>query len=547
MDDVKNKNHDNLKDLQLARCTQNIASEIKASPYTRNFVFGNNENNTRLRNKLIAPLGKGRITVLSAMLRYGLNDKRRSDLFPLPHHLGSAKSMRQDQLTLVELAKIVRAEKREEARRRKQEIPPNDPETLKKEFESITTALKGITGRKYSDYANKQNALRVIYLLDRMMNDPKYYFEGREQRFLTFIKLPTKFSFEVRDAHPIPDSTRNTYLLADLKAYIGIEIENETLERIDTFFDTLIDRMNGIRQHLDTLAHLSRKHADVLSSYQTLHALVSSLNITRSVEQEKVDRLDHDLYLHLTRLESLHFFGAYKETIEAAKPPTPIKISWETMVEMLNVITNNENTYPDTTKIKIRIENIPSKINEFSGLFLDFIQHALGFRPDDAAHQKGITLTQEMVYRITCFVNGIPYQREELDVDFRTLTSALCAVAQALEYRTHYRPRVFGNDGMSRSIITPLETPMVFENEFLMNSISEAYYQIWHHRREWVQHALEGSTDVAELKFGLRHAISAKIIECIQLHDISIIESSFDALEMALLSLKPDDLNNLHT
>lgn len=205
---------DNLRDSMLEHCTNEIASTIGESPYTRKFIFGSDKEYTRLRNKLFGLSVKGRITVLSAMLRYGLNNKRKSDLFPLPHHLGSQKCMPKGRLTLVKLAETVRNEKR----------ISDDLHTRKKEFDSITNSLKEITGRKFSDYTNQQNTLRVIYLLDRMMINPQYAREGREQRFLTFIKSPTKYSFEVRDAHPISDSEDNTQLLADLKAYIGIEI-----------------------------------------------------------------------------------------------------------------------------------------------------------------------------------------------------------------------------------------------------------------------------------------------------------------------------------
>lgn len=517
----------------LEHCTNEIASTIGESPYTRKFIFGSDKEYTRLRNTLFGLSGKGRITVLSAMLRYGLNNKRQSDIFPLPHHLGSQKCMSKERLTLVKLAETVRKEKR----------ISDDLHTRKKEFDSITNSLKEITGRKFSDYTNQQNTLRVIYLLDRMMINPQYAREGREQRFLTFIKAPTKYSFEVRDAHPISDSEDNTHLLADLKAYIGIEIHNETLERIDAFFYTLIDRQNEIRRHLDQLAHLSSTPNDVLRMYRVLHAHISSIEHAQAAGPANIERLDHDLYLHLSRFEYLHFVGALKEIMEAAKPPSPIATTWKTMVAVLNAITNKENTYGDTTTTAIRLEAIPVLLNDFSDLFLGLIQHALGFRPSDAAYQKSISLTQELIYRIRCFSTGMPFNRDDVTADFRLLVSALCSVSQALKFRTNFRPRVFGNDGMSRSIITPLENPMNFENHVTQSDISEAYYQIWHHRCEWVQHALTGNTDVAELKFGLRHLLNAKVIDCIALNDITLIESSFNAFEGNLLNLEHFDLD----
>lgn len=532
MNDAQDQHLDNLRDSMLEHCTGEIARQIGETPYTRKFIFGHDKEYARLRNEMFGLSGKGRITVLSAMIRYGLDNKRQSDLFPLPHHLGSLKSMPKGKLTLVRLAEIVRKEKGSS----------DDPHTRKKEFESITNALTEITGRKFRDYANQQNALRVIYLLDRMMINPQYAREGREQRFLTFIKSPTKHSFEARDAHPIPSSKDNTHLLADLKAYIGIEIDNKTLEQVDAFFYTLIDRQNEIRRHLDELAHLSSKPTDVLRMYRALQAHVSSIEPTQPANPKKVERLDNDLYMHLNRFEYLHFAGALRKIIEEAKPPSPVANTLKTMVEVLNAITNKENTFRDTTTTSIQLEVIPILLNDFSESFLGLIQSALGFRPSDAAYQKSITLTQELTYRVRCFGAGIPFNREDVAADFRLLVSALCAVSQALEFRTSFRPRVFGNDSMPKSIITPLEDPMNFEKHVAQNNISEAYYQIWHHRCEWVQHALEGNADVAELKFGLRSLLSEKIIECIALNDITMVESSFNALERNLLNLEHLDL-----
>lgn len=523
----------NRRGLMLEHCTNEIAHQIGETPYTRKFIFGGDKEHTRLRNRLFGLSGKGRVTVLSAMLRYGLDNKRQSDLFPLPHHLGSLKSMPKEKLTLVRLAETVRKEKK----------IPDDPHTRKKEFESITDALKEITGHKFSDYANQQNALRVIYLLDRMMINPQDAREGREQRFLTFIKSPTKYSFEARDAHPIPDSEGNTHLLADLKAYIGIEIDNETLERVDAFFYTLIDRLSEIHHHLDELAHLSSEPADVLRMYRALQAHVSSIRPAQPVDPRKIERLDHDLYLHLNRIEYMHFTGALNEILEEAKPLSLITTAWKTIVDVLNAITNKENTYRDTKTTAIRLEAIPVLLNDFSDSFLGLIQNALGFRPSDESYQKSISLTQELIYRIRCFSTGIPFNREDVVADFRLLVSALCAVAQALKFRTSFRPRVFSKDGMSRSIITPLEQPMNFEEHVTQSHISEAYYQIWHHRREWVQYALEGNTDVAELKFGLRNLLGEKVIECIAPNDIALIEASFEAFERNLLNLKHSDLD----
>jgi hypothetical protein len=112
MNNAQDQRPDYLRNLMLEYCTNEIASKIGENPYTRKFIFGSGKEYARLRNEMFELSERGRLTVLSAMLRYGLDNKRQSDLFPLPHHLGSRKSMPKEKLTLVRLAETVRKEKR---------------------------------------------------------------------------------------------------------------------------------------------------------------------------------------------------------------------------------------------------------------------------------------------------------------------------------------------------------------------------------------------------------------------------------------------------
>jgi hypothetical protein len=73
--------------------------------------------------------------------------------------------------------------------------------------------------------------------------------------------------------------------------------------------------------------------------------------------------------------------------------------------------------------------------------------------------------------------------------------------------------------------------------------VHEGFLQLWHIRRELVQHALEGSSDVASLKFELRNAIFTKIIECISHNDIAMIDGALSTLETRLYGLQPGDLH----
>ena len=119
-------------------------------------------------------------------------------------------------------------------------------------------------------------------------------------------------------------------------------------------------------------------------------------------------------------------------------------------------------------------------------------------------------MASELLYRTRVLGSAVCLPRESVKVSFRNIVSALCATSQALKFPTHYRPRVFRDDSQTRSINTPLESPIELDSNRPSKEIAEGYLQIWHNRREWVQSALEGAHEIAELKFSLRSLLWAK-------------------------------------
>lgn len=518
---------------------EELTTKHQVNPFSREFMFSGNEKYARLRNQLFALRQNGRMTLLSAMLRHGLNEARRSNLFPSSYHLGSAKAIPNRQLTLVDLAKRVQGDKRANLRNR--ERISNDPETLKKEFESITDALKGITGTTFGKYEDKQNALRVIYLLDRMMPNSGFA-EERSNRLLTFIKTPTsRFSFEARDAYPITESEGNTFLLNDLKAYIAIEIDDEMQDRIDFTFNSLIDRVDTIRSHLDQVAYSSGQKPRIARDYRSIVAMINAIDVA-DLNRRRPSRLDVDLYLHLNRFEFLHFAGAHAEVLDTARPPSPIASVHSEIIEALSTLTEGPRNYCHTTLDNFWLEAFPDLAKKHTDLFLDLIDKALGFRPSGSQYERIVSLARELLYRTCLFGAGLS-PGEPARVSFRKIVSALCAVSQALKFPTQYRPRVFGDDSQTRSIITPLESSVEICGDEPAKEISEGYLQIWHNRREWVQDMLEGNLDIAELKFSLRSLLLSKVVECVQPNDIGVIEKNLSILEAYLLGVRLGDVD----
>ncbi|WP_298853507.1 hypothetical protein [uncultured Aquimonas sp.] len=493
----------------------------RIDPFSREFVFGNSPEYTKARNRPVILGRNGRMTLLQAMLGICLNDEARRKLFPSYFHLGCPKPIPRDRQTLVELAKHVR---RERGR-------PDDPETRKKEFESITSALKEITGVRPAEYEDRQNALRVIYLIDRMMPGSGFP-EERRQRLLTFIKAPSKrFSFEARDGYPTRESEGNTFLLSDLKAYTSIEIDDDIQMEIDSIFGSLISRADDMRSLLDGIAHSSGQRTEVARAYQSIVGSLEAFDASTLVATRgRASRLDVDLYLHLNRFEFLHFAGAHAEALNVARPPSSIVPVLDEMIESFSAITGGIGDYYQTTQQKFLLEEFRALAKQHSVIFLDLIEKSLGFRPSKSIYEKSVSLAEELLRRTCAFGAGVR-PGKAATISFRNIVSAICATSQSIKFPTRYRPHLFGDDSQTRSIITPLETSIKFDGSERSSDIPEGYLQIWHNRREWVQGALEGSYEIIELMFTVRSLFWSKVIACVQPNDIGVIEENLSKLE----------------
>ncbi|GAB3781430.1 hypothetical protein [Dyella agri] len=502
----------------------------KLEPYTKDFIFGNDHRLARIRNQQVFKHPTGPLTLLSTMLRFGLDEEKRSKLFTSAFDLGSLKAISQDKLSLTYLAKKVRKEKNQ----------LDDVATRKKEFQSITAAIKKITGRRIGDYRDKQNAIRVVYLIDKLMTHPRYAKDGRAERFLTFIKTPRdKFSFETRVAYPTADGETNSFLLNDLRCYLGIDIERDTLVRIDSLFYTLIERVNEARGRLDALAFHAENPNDIARNFRQFIDQVDSIDLSQFKDPQRT-RLDQDLYVHLQKLEFMHFAGSLCEIYQLAAPPSPITPIRDHMVLALNQITDGRRTPRDVCRDNFWLEAFDHITSTCKEVFVDLIHRSLGWVPSESEYERSIALAGELLFRVKFFGSDVPVPRDEVRVSFRDITSSLCTVAQALRHRTIYRPSIFRSTKQTRSIITPLEQPLDITDLHPDKVLPEGYVQLWHHRREWVLAALDGAPDLAAQRFALRATIFEKAMFCMTFNDIEIIEAAFQTLEAHLSDVRPN-------
>jgi len=88
---------------------------------------------------------------------------------------------------------------------------------------------------------NKSTALKVIKTLHTMMRK-------RSAHLMQLLNLPKpggKFSLSFRDAIPIKNQDQ-VWLIADLKAYLSVEIDEERIAEISSTFSLLHDLMDNV-------------------------------------------------------------------------------------------------------------------------------------------------------------------------------------------------------------------------------------------------------------------------------------------------------------
>ena len=525
--------------LLLEEQTNKLHLELGISPYSREFVFGSSERYTKERNNILYFDHSGPQTLLRGMLRYGLTESRAQALFPTYFDLGSAKDIPDDRKTLVELA---RSMDRKERSQRKDlsayRSRSSDADHIKKRFESITTALKAYTGLGFRDYPDKQNSLRVVKLIATLMADPNMMNEGRGRKLLSFIKRPDqKFSFETRGAHPVSGLEGNTYLLSDLKSYLCIELPFDETERIDKFCYQIFDRVKQIQSRATELAFQSGKHGLVLQTLDSQIAATQSFLPSVDASDVANRRLDLDLYLHLSKLDFLHFAGAFIDVQRRSqRMPRPRAIVREITTALSTIKNKNVDEF-HTRLDDFWIDDIPTILRDQKQTFLALVASSIEHTPSAADYERSIEMVRELLFRRHAFTQSGFFTHRDTKVSFEKIVTALVACCESLHTRTEFRANIVGDNTQSRSVVTKLEKKIVSDigGYGAGEPFSESYLQLWDKRLDFVHHCIQGSPDIGERHFLLRETIFSKVTEILDACNVTQADLNLCRLEERLL------------
>ena len=284
---------------------------------------------------------------LSILLREGMTEERRRNIFPGDFDLGNMRTLPTELCTYEKLADELYGKGREA-------IEANDA------FETIQKTIHCITGRKMQGHfkVNKSTALKVIRTLNLMVRQ-------RYPRLMQLLIPPVpgkKFSMSFRDSYPYEKNQEQVWLIADLKAYLSVELSDKRFQEIGLTFSFLHELMNNIIWNVEKIlvGTYRASYKAMIVAYVILATVVKEYQIQH---EPKDVPLDEELFIHLHTLEFAHFAVGYPELIRIAIPQHPIT----PVLEELRTLAKK--AFPQFTDRSERVRSTDPD-QQYSGIFL---------------------------------------------------------------------------------------------------------------------------------------------------------------------------------
>ncbi len=508
-------------------------------PLSKSFIFGDEPRFVKMRHARIRD-AEGEIKPLIRGLIDSLSEMDRAKLFLSPYDLGSLRNIDKQKLTLDAMASDVRATR---AKAKNSEDTDNSnptvdiKETRKHEFESITEQLRKLTGRRFSDYADKQTSLRVINLLsevNRRVIDPN---RPGGRSILSMLKInELDGSFEARTEFPTEAASGNILYAADLKSYLTLS-GHRGFRKCDTFFNPLIDVVNQMYVHLEKLAQWKEEPEREEIRLAGILGYLKSLTLSTHQVQEEA-RLDLDLYFHICKWEFANFVYAISHVRPYAKPPTKIKPIFEAMHSVFAQIQSTHDS------IEARVFNdlqIKTMLTKHEPELFELVELALSreLEKSRALDTRKYALNLMVLARI--FGNIGITKGVEPKYSFLEIISALCTTAQELYSRTNYYPKVYGDGRQPGSILKAIvESPL--ERAIDQEEPPEAFSRILVDREAWIRRAICGQEQIAKQKEALRMLLLTKSLAAVLKPTLTEAEGSFRTLLAAIYKLRLTNL-----
>jgi len=527
--------------------------------FSREFLF--DRKHAQARSQLLIIAGPyGLRTRLSFLLREALPDGYREKIFPGDYDLGNQFSLLPRFCAIDDRQGGERASLAEEL---SQDLwREGKSESLSEEnFKKLKRDLTALTGRSMQQHyaCNKSTALKVMKLLYRFGRD-RWSSESGEagkgeakSQLFDLLKWPEgegrhRFSLSFRGTYPYQSaspkspfkaSDDQSVLIADLKAYLSIELDDKTYEDISAVPAMLQWHINNIVHNVEKLlVDTGRKsYLDAVKLYDYLAEKVGLLKFKILVAEIG---LDEELFLYLHTLEFAHFMEAYPKLLEKAEP-TRALLPVFPAIEMLAKDSTGDAAIGMHDPI-IADDRFFDFIRDWMGVLVLIVGKALGEKTTHTELEKAVEPAYRLATTYALFrkrPNG-----DDLDDCFSALEliASLCCVrdeqAKKENERTRHKPYWKGQQAQGGSILTSLKAVPQDDDKFLFDDpVPEEHRLIWTSRFEWFLDALQGHTELTVQRFRLRSALAFNVKEIIKTNNRAGMAEDLEKLSEATCML----------
>ncbi|MGS1120360.1 hypothetical protein [Rhodanobacter sp. UC4436_H3] len=473
-------------------------------------------------------------TWLSVLLREGMTDDIRHQLYPRRFDLGNTQTDFGPTATPQELLDDINGPRRKKLKGEK--LGERNKRDL---LGTVLKGIKKITGRSIANTPAEQplTDLRVIKLLHRV--------KARKSHIFSFIALPSRpehHTLEFKDAYPGPRNEADTLLFSDLLSYISVEIGEERLARIDRTLPSLPEALLRIEKGSTTISRtLSLMYPDDRrAKARAFRSLTESINAYAPHHECSTNSLDECIYTYLRALRFVHFAGGYEQAIKKSALPRKItRVDFELELLCFN-IGKSVGRPIFWFMLVTSVNNFPDFVKEHVSEFVALIEKATGM----AVERRHLRTISERAKRILHLYYHIHLGEKNCDAVWLSVldcAAALCTVHQEQTARTEYEPYWHGQPTQAKNILLQLKIKRRIEDLYTEDYVPHGAYQILYNRWCGMHVALVNSKDEQDYLdawMAFQVARVKKYAQCLRSNEVSVISKSLlkfsmDCLEMA--------------
>jgi hypothetical protein len=494
--------------LAAASLRAEIRERYRVDPLSRTFLFDRKFAQARSRVALLG--GSVRRTALSLFLHEAMTDKARAEVFPGAFDLGNHRVLADRECSYAELAREL-AQESDYSRK----VDPLEA------FETIKDWVSNFIGQKLDlrSRRDKATVLKVVKLFYWVVRE-------RKAKFFPLIEAPeqaAKAGLEFREAYPNAKNEELTWLVADLKEYLGAELTKEKITEIGDLFGELMPLIDETLRTVEQLMVVAGRsqYSFVVSAYAMLVKRIECLHCDRP----RLDnlQLDEELYIYLSSLEYRHYAQTHPSLMEVAEPKIEIRAITDALRRLAESIAPRgiENVREHSRLIWLK--HFEDFADDRSQDIRGMMAEAMRIPIDEKIYAEAIPHAKKLLERVFVFDANRGIDVSGVELSPLESVAALCSVYHEALNRTNHEPYWYGQKTPRASLLESLDIP-------LSDDVLEEHSQIWRHRFRWFRMAIGGHLEWHDQKMALRTVLIKKVAEIARMNNVELMSRNLGEL-----------------